>query len=343
MLGRHAYSKGYELAPSTLAEFIAPTDSSLSDQWQSVIERKLVPAGTRQVNFVPCEVVLSLCASLLVDHHRYGSTTAHKAAYPVQHLARLFKRPPSSFVAKMANLDGSRSHGGRHEMEVSARLLSDSEMMQDVYLRILRAARRHGIDRDRLPDFLDLEGGETLWLAGQEELVDSEIEKSLEGILERRAREQDDVPLEMTQQVLTATIRIGQHRFARDVLTNHQNRCVFCGLSGVIAGQRRPRMLTASHIKPWRDSTGKERLDHRNGLTACPTHDVAFDTGLITVDEDLSVKYSPGVESDMRSEPPLRAALGRPPLAEKLMLPASAARPDLVYLDWHRTQIFVSA
>jgi putative restriction endonuclease len=38
-------------------------------------------------------------------------------------------------------------------------------------------------------------------------------------------------------------------------------------------------MLLAGHIKPWRDSTPIERLDPRNGLAACPAHDVAFDTG----------------------------------------------------------------
>jgi putative restriction endonuclease len=37
-------------------------------------------------------------------------------------------------------------------------------------------------------------------------------------------------------------------------------------------------MLIASHIKPWRISTSTERLDVRNGLAACPTHDIAFDT-----------------------------------------------------------------
>ena len=46
-------------------------------------------------------------------------------------------------------------------------------------------------------------------------------------------------------------------------------------------------MLLAGHIKPWRDSTHRERLDLSNGLAACPSHDVAFDTGLLTVEDDL--------------------------------------------------------
>ncbi|SEL36802.1 putative restriction endonuclease [Rhodococcus maanshanensis] len=324
-----------------LREFLDPTPAMLADQWQSLLARSVVPPGTRQVHFVPCEVVLCLGASLLVDHSRFGSSTASKAGYPVQHLASLFKRPPTSVLAKMANLDGSRSNGGYHEIEVSARLMSDSALLQDVYLRIMRAARSAGIDSVRLPDFLQLEGGGALWLSGQEELVESEIEASLEDALVKWSAERDDVPIKTTQRLLTSTVRVGQHRFAERVLANHQHRCVFCGLSGTIGGKRRPRMLTASHIKPWRDSTNKERLDHRNGFTACPTHDVAFDTGLITVDGDLRVHYASGVEADFAKHGPLRNALGRPPLADRLVMPDSAERPDVRYLDWHLSRIFV--
>ncbi|WP_237658188.1 HNH endonuclease [Rhodococcus ruber] len=325
-----------------IGDFLDPSDAALREQWRSVLARQPVLRGQRQVNFVPSEVVLSLCASLLVDHSRFGSSSAHRAGFPVQHLARLYKRPPSSILAKMANLDGSRSHGGRHELEVSARMTSDSALLQDVYLRILRAARAEGIGRDALPDFLELEDGGSLWLVGQEELVESEVERELEGIAEKWARERQDVPVEITQRLLTSTVRIGQHRFAKAVLTNHGNRCVFCGMGSEIGGRRRPRLLTASHIKPWRDSTNKERLDHLNGLTACPTHDVAFDTGLLTVSEDLSIAYATDLERALPRDEPLRRAFGKPPLADRLILPASADRPDTAYLGWHRTQVFVS-
>lgn len=40
----------------------------------------------------------------------------------------------------------------------------------------------------------------------------------------------------------------------------------------------------ASHIKPWRDSSSKERLDVYNGLLLTPSLDKAFDKGLITFD-----------------------------------------------------------
>ena len=45
----------------------------------------------------------------------------------------------------------------------------------------------------------------------------------------------------------------------------------------------------AGHIKPWKDSSAGERLDPRNGLAACPSHDVAFDTGMLTVTADLKI------------------------------------------------------
>ncbi|XGU22006.1 hypothetical protein ACETU7_10500 [Rhodococcus sp. 3Y1] len=57
----------------------------------------------------------------------------------------------------------------------------------------------------------------------------------------------------------------------------------------------------------------------------------------------MNLHYAPGVESDMEIEGPLRAALGKPPLRDRLILPDKAERPDVVYLDWHRTQIYVAS
>ncbi|MHC3367644.1 HNH endonuclease [Rhodococcus aetherivorans] len=150
------------------------------------------------------------------------------------------------------------------------------------------------------------------------------------------------MPIEITQRLLTSTVRIGQHRFAKAALTNHGNRCVFCGMGNVIGGRRRPRLLPASHVKPWRESASKERLEHLNGLTACPTPDVAFDTGLLAVSEDRSITYATDLEHALPSDEPLRRAFGKPPPADRLILPAGADRPDTVYLGWRRTQVFVS-
>jgi putative restriction endonuclease len=99
-------------------------------------------------------------------------------------------------------------------------------------------------------------------------------------------------------------------------------------------------MLVASHIKPWRHCSSAERLDVRNGLTACPTHDVAFDTGLITVNGGLRIHVTVDLAQFAVHDPAARAAFGRPPLCERLLLPDGAAPPSDAYLTWHHEKIY---
>jgi putative restriction endonuclease len=75
------------------------------------------------------------------------------------------------------------------------------------------------------------------------------------------------------------------------------------------------RMLLAGHIKPWRDSTPPERLDTRNGLAACPAHDVAFDTGLLTVADDLTVLIGDTLARSVLEDEMTRHYYGQPPHA----------------------------
>ena len=128
--------------------------------------------------------------------------------------------------------------------------------------------------------------------------------------------------------------------FALNVLANCGGRCVFCGLNPGSFGAK--RMLVAGHIKPWKDSTSTERLDLRNGLAACPSHDVAFDTGLLTVDVSLQVHISGALADAVRADPLARQYYGRPPLRDTILLPDQAQIPGRKYLDWHRTNVFAA-
>ena len=56
-------------------------------------------------------------------------------------------------------------------------LREDSAWFTDIYRLLLRAARGEGTDRDRLPDFLDLEDGGEFALLGQDELGTSVFQK----------------------------------------------------------------------------------------------------------------------------------------------------------------------
>jgi putative restriction endonuclease len=102
------------------------------------------------------------------------------------------------------------------------------------------------------------------------------------------------------------------------------------------------RMLLASHIKPWRDSTHRERLDHRNGLAACPTHDVAFDVGLLTVNGGLHIHTATRLSTAMPQDEIARRYFDRPPLRDVLLLPDDADPPAAEYLQWHQQRVFAA-
>lgn len=305
-------------------------------QFRQLLTRR--PSSGRQVPFLPAETLLCLAASFLVNHRRFGGSTAHKAPEPVQSLAKLFSRPPSSVLAKMANLDGSRSHGAQWDVLAGAMLREDPARFSHVYRVLLNSARAEGIGPDRLPDFLGLEQGGELALLGQEELDISVLEADLEEQLAQRGDSQWSE--RETERIIVAAARVGQHMFATHVLANCGSQCVFCGFRP--SGSIIKRMLLAGHIKPWRDSTPTERLDPRNGLAACPAHDVAFDAGLLTVNGGLRIHVARPLADAVQADPLARQYYGQPPLRETLLLPPGAQSPARKYLDWHRQFVFTA-
>jgi putative restriction endonuclease len=321
-----------------LADYLDLAVGQAQAQFRALLARRPVPGG-RQVPFVPAETLLCLAASFLVNHRRFGGATAHQAPEPVPSLARLFSRPPSSVLAKMANLDGSRSHGARWDVLAGAMLRDDPARFAQIYRVLLHAARAEGIGPGVLPDFLDLEHGGELTLLGQEELDISVLEAGLRDQITRHATASGWPELE-TERIMLAAARVGQHVFALHVLANCGSRCVFCGLSPATFGAR--RMLLAGHIKPWKDSTPGERLDPRNGLAACPAHDVAFDTGLLTVNGGLRIHLARPLADAVQTDPLARQYYGQPPLRAALILPPGAQAPARKYLDWHRRKVFVA-
>jgi putative restriction endonuclease len=321
-----------------LADYLNLTAGQAHQQVRALLERRPV-LGRRQVAFLPVETLLCLAASFVVNHRQFGGATARQAPDPVPSLARLFSRPPSSVLAKMANLDGSRSHGARWDAVAGAVLRDDPAEMTRIYRILLQACRTEGIGRAQLPDFLDLEHGGELALLGQEELSISALEEVLREQITRHPAGDAQRELE-TERILLGAVRVGQHVFAGQVLANCGGQCVFCGLRPALFGGK--RMLLAGHIKPWKDSTPSERLDPRNGLAACPAHDVAFDTGLITVNGGLRIHLAPALATATVTDPLARQYYGRPPLRDMLLLPEDAQLPARRYLDWHRKRIFVA-
>ena len=209
-----------------LADYLDLTASQAREQFRSLLARSPVPGG-RQVTFLPVETLLCLAASFLVNHRHFGGSTAHQAPEPVPSLARLFSRPPSSVLAKMANLDGSRSHGARWDVLAGAMLREEPARFSAVYRVLLHAARAETIGPARLPDFLGLEQGGELALLGQEELDVSVLEASLRDQISQHSGTGVWSELD-TERILLAAVRVGQHVFARQVLANCGSKSGHC-------------------------------------------------------------------------------------------------------------------
>ncbi len=133
-----------------------------------------------------------------------------------------------------------------------------------------------------------------------------------------------------TRQVLREQ-RLKQNFFRKAVLSSYRGRCCMSGLS-------EPRLLTASHIVPWsRDKAN--RLNPANGLSLCALHDRAFDSGLLTLDDDLRVVLSAALQ---RKDDPFMHAVFTP-LAGKTIEMPERFTPQLDFIRRHRTEIFIDA
>jgi predicted restriction endonuclease len=78
--------------------------------------------------------------------------------------------------------------------------------------------------------------------------------------------------------------RIGQGKF-RELLLERYDTCCLCDVS-------KSELLVASHIKSWKDSSGKEKLDINNGMLLCPNHDALFDKKFISFDDEGGIILS---------------------------------------------------
>ena len=322
----------------TPSDYLDLTPEDARTQWLSILDRRPAEQGQRQENFTPVETILCLATTYLVTSADFSNKAAVRAPRPVPELARLFRRPPTSVIAKMDNLDGARPKGNKNDVLVAATLRSDRERLAAVYRACLAGARRVGIDQTALPDFLGIEAGGEVWLHGQDELGPSVLELAVEEKLGTFADAGYDD--RETERIILAAVRVGQHRFARDVLTNCGHACVFCGFAAPSAGPS--HLLRASHVKPWRHATKQERLHVANGLAACPTHDAAFDQGLLTIEDDLRITVAPSLALDREDRPEVQRYFGAPHLFERVVLPARATVIDVQYAQWHRERIFRS-
>ena len=125
--------------------------------------------------------------------------------------------------------------------------------------------------------------------------------------------------------------RIGQQFFRDAVLTAYGHRCCITGL-------HHDTLLVTSHIKPWKYSDPKtERTNPRNGLCLSPLYDKAFDAGLMTLDDQYRVVFSPAIKDCASKQVAQRFFHNYG--GKKINLPVRFW-PESLFLEYHRTNIF---
>ena len=133
-----------------------------------------------------------------------------------------------------------------------------------------------------------------------------------------------------TEVQATVKVRRGQQFFRQAILSAYGVRCCISGINV-------PRLLVASHIKPW-GKFPNDRLNPRNGLCLSTLHDAAFDAGLITLDEKLSVVLSKRLQNFF-PQPALEQNFV-PFAGQPIRLPEKLAEPDAEFLRFHREEVF---
>lgn len=118
--------------------------------------------------------------------------------------------------------------------------------------------------------------------------------------------------------------RLGQGKFRTELIDRWDGAC---GVSGC----RVRELLRASHFKPWRISSNRERLDPANGILLSANIDALFDAGLVTFDARGKMIVSSSLPADERRRLGLPRRLVRRP-----------DRIERTYLVDHRRSRFIA-
>lgn len=154
----------------------------------------------------------------------------------------------------------------------------------------------------------------------------------------RREREPDkraDAPLTAptgpSEKIVTVKQRLHQAFFRDAVLSSYNARCCVTGLPI-------PECLVAGHIIPW-SVDERRRADPTNGVCMSATFDRLFDCGLVTINDDFTLRVSKTLigAKDRAIAEVVAARHGQ------ALIPPVRFYPDPVCLRWHRDHRFRAA
>ena len=109
--------------------------------------------------------------------------------------------------------------------------------------------------------------------------------KQEDTILAEVSKVQQDQEISETERLSLTRSRVGQGLF-RERLITYWRGCSVTSFSHY-------DILMASHIRPWKNSDNKQRLDVYNGLLLLPNLDKLFDKGYVSFCDNGSIVFSP--------------------------------------------------
>ena len=134
-----------------------------------------------------------------------------------------------------------------------------------------------------------------------------------------------------SEKIVTVKQRLHQAFFRDAVISSYNNRCCVTGLPLV-------ECLVAGHIIPWSVDEHR-RADPTNGVCMSATFDRLFDSGLVTIEDDLTLCVSKHIRGlkDQAVADLVTARHGQK------IIPPARFYPDPVCLRWHRDNVFEAA
>ena len=122
-------------------------------------------------------------------------------------------------------------------------------------------------------------------------------------------------------------VRLGQGAFRVLVTDAYQRRCS-------ITGEKTLPVLEAAHVKPYAQS-GPHALS--NGILLRSDMHKLFDTGYLTITNDLKVEVSPRIREEFQNGKEYYQYHG----SSLLYLPPQYdKRPEASFIDWHNNNVY---
>lgn len=149
----------------------------------------------------------------------------------------------------------------------------------------------------------------------EETTNDRELSEDLKEI-----KNQEDTTITEKQRLIAA--RVGQGLFRKRLIELWQS-CAITQCDEI-------SILRASHIKPWRNSNNKERLNVYNGLLLTPNLDGLFDKGFISFEDNGKIIISEKISGENMAK-----------LGVDSEMKISVHKKHIRFIKWHRENILI--